>query len=269
MTLARRATHALLAAAAIAAIVAGIPTALWQLTTRLIGNRWPDVPLVELLTRPDDGTLLLGFLALVGAWAWLVLTLSILSEFLAALTHRPALRIQLPGFRLGRSIAAALVAMLLGAGPAVAGPAIGLSAAITTNPAEHGPAAALEPSGPIHVVGDRETLWQIAENELADPLRWREIFELNRDRPQPDGGRLTEASVLRAGWEPCSPPAGPSRACRRCRYGSSPVTRSGPWPRSTSATLTEPTRSSPPTVASPRPTGGCSRTPTSSGLDGP
>src|SRR5215470_1158509 len=45
-----------------------------------------------------------------------------------------------------------------------------------------------------------ESLWEIAENHLGDGRRYREIFELNKDRPQPDGSMLTIASLIRPGW---------------------------------------------------------------------
>ena len=45
-----------------------------------------------------------------------------------------------------------------------------------------------------------ESLWEIAENHLGDGRRYREIFELNKGRPQPDGSKLTIASLIRPGW---------------------------------------------------------------------
>lgn len=51
------------------------------------------------------------------------------------------------------------------------------------------------PAGRFH-----QSLWEIAERCLGDGRRYREIFELNKDRPQPDGGMLTIASLIRPGW---------------------------------------------------------------------
>ena len=45
-----------------------------------------------------------------------------------------------------------------------------------------------------------ESLWEIAVNHLGDGRRYREIFELNKDLPQPDGSMLTIASLIRPGW---------------------------------------------------------------------
>jgi hypothetical protein len=47
-----------------------------------------------------------------------------------------------------------------------------------------------------YVVGDGETLWQLAGSSLGDPRRWREILELN---PQLGAGsrRLVAGSVIR------------------------------------------------------------------------
>ena len=45
-----------------------------------------------------------------------------------------------------------------------------------------------------------DCLWDIAERTLGDPLRYKEIFELNRDRVQPDGRRLVDADLIRPGW---------------------------------------------------------------------
>ena len=49
--------------------------------------------------------------------------------------------------------------------------------------------------------GQRDYLYGIALRTLGDGARYREILALNRDRPQPDGGRLTDAlTPLRTGW---------------------------------------------------------------------
>ena len=53
---------------------------------------------------------------------------------------------------------------------------------------------------PRYVVQERDSLWRIAEARLGDPLRWREIYDLNHAVVQPDGGRLTEATLLHPGW---------------------------------------------------------------------
>ncbi len=46
----------------------------------------------------------------------------------------------------------------------------------------------------------RDTLWDIAERHLGDPLRWPEIFELNKGRAQPDGRELKQAHWIFPGW---------------------------------------------------------------------
>jgi len=45
-----------------------------------------------------------------------------------------------------------------------------------------------------------DSLWEIAEDHLGDGHRYREVFDLNAGRPQPDGGALTEPSLIEPGW---------------------------------------------------------------------
>ena len=45
-----------------------------------------------------------------------------------------------------------------------------------------------------------DTLSEIALRHLGSLTRWQEILELNRDRVQADGRRLTDPTALRAGW---------------------------------------------------------------------
>ena len=148
----------------------------------------------------------MAFLAIVGCGAWLVLTASIVSEIAAAVAGRPAPRIALSGFGWSRSIAAALVATMLGAAPAIAAPVAGPVTTVSAqqapgdNAAPDRPHDTHVPDGPVHVVAPRDTLWRIAEVTLGDPFRWREIYELNIGRVQPDGGRLTDSSDLLVGW---------------------------------------------------------------------
>ncbi|MGW4462607.1 LysM peptidoglycan-binding domain-containing protein [Micromonospora sp. NPDC004704] len=74
-----------------------------------------------------------------------------------------------------------------------------------------GSSPAAEPAGRYYVVGpgtagQKEYLYGIAVQTLGDGNRFREIIELNRDRPQPDGGRLTDPLDLRPGWILLLPP---------------------------------------------------------------
>ncbi|MFI5934098.1 hypothetical protein [Actinoplanes sp. NPDC051494] len=68
------------------------------------------------------------------------------------------------------------------------------------------------------------SLPQVAQRVLGDSQRWPELLELNEGRPQADGGAVTEAGQLKAGWALVLPegarsgeirfgtPPGPSRA---------------------------------------------------------
>ena len=201
MSAAVRIVRALGAGLVIFAVVAGIPVALWWLAAPQLGAVLDGGSVVEVLLRPDDGALLLSVLALVAGVAWLVLTVSIVGELGAAAARRPAPRIDLPGFRLGGAVAAALVAALLSTGPALADPGPPRAPVTATAPAHPGAAASTEAApGPEHVVAPRDTLWRIAEARLGDPLRWPEIYDLNAGRTQPDGEHLSEDTMLTPGW---------------------------------------------------------------------
>ncbi|MET7752826.1 hypothetical protein [Micromonospora sp. NPDC005367] len=63
--------------------------------------------------------------------------------------------------------------------------------------------------------GQRDYLYQIAVQTLGDGNRYREIFELNRDRRQPDGGTLADPlTALRPGWILELPPDAKGAAVR-------------------------------------------------------
>ena len=213
----KRVLRAGLAAAALLGILIGLPIALWLLGRPLLPTSFPTwEQIVAVLSRPDDGDLLLGFVVVVGAGAWLVLACSILFELVSVVLRRPVLRINLPGFRLSRGIAAGLIAALLGlsATPAFAAPATALPAAAATaplNPATAAPTDLLLPgdspgtAGPdgwaVYEVQTGDTLSAVAAAELDDPTRWPEIFTLNVGRPQPDGKHLENPDLIRPLWD--------------------------------------------------------------------
>jgi DNA-binding SARP family transcriptional activator len=70
-------------------------------------------------------------------------------------------------------------------------------------PATHRPATKASPASATrrrYTVKPRDTLWGIAERELGDPFRWHDLYRRNKDRPQPDGGVLTDPDLIRPGW---------------------------------------------------------------------
>ena len=53
----------------------------------------------------------------------------------------------------------------------------------------------------VHVVERGDTLSGIAAEELGDPYRYPEIFDLNVGDSQPDGRRLEDPNLILPGWE--------------------------------------------------------------------
>ncbi|GGU41242.1 LysM peptidoglycan-binding domain-containing protein [Streptomyces violascens] len=80
------------------------------------------------------------------------------------------------------------------------------------NPAP-APSAGTTPAGTPHrdTVRPGDSLWTIAEREYHDGSRYQEIFDANRDKPQPTGGQLTDPDELEVGWTLAIPaPAAPA-----------------------------------------------------------
>ena len=49
--------------------------------------------------------------------------------------------------------------------------------------------------------GYHDNLWDIAERHLGDGRRYTEIYQLNKDRAQPDGRQLELARLIQPGWD--------------------------------------------------------------------
>jgi LysM domain len=45
-----------------------------------------------------------------------------------------------------------------------------------------------------------DSAWSLAEKHLGDPMRWRELWDLNRHTVQPDGGRWNNQQTIAPGW---------------------------------------------------------------------
>ncbi|ANS79095.1 putative integral membrane protein [Serinicoccus hydrothermalis] len=48
---------------------------------------------------------------------------------------------------------------------------------------------------------NHDTLWDIADRTMGDPFRYKEIYQLNKDRVQPDGRKLQDADLIQSGWQ--------------------------------------------------------------------
>jgi len=215
----------LLAVILLAALTIGVPFAL----TLFLGLPIPHTrPSVSLLTGEISVMTILRFLSVMVWLAWLQLVWCVIVEIRAAVRNAgvPA-RVPLSGGT--QSIAHRLVtaALLLFSAAAALSPAVSnvmasqpaygvsaharfagqagggatavASAEVTTPQA---PRAQVEkfytvtpPQGRYH-----ESLWEIAQRHLGDGRRYKEIFELNKDVIQPDGSKLTIASLIRPGW---------------------------------------------------------------------
>jgi len=220
-------------------LLVGVPAALWVLVGWPLPHALPTwAELRSALTStgiPDE--VLVKALALVCWAAWAVLTASVTAEVVGVLRGRGSRRIPFAGplQTLAANLVAAIVLSLspvaspVAMAPPLAAAVVLPLAQVTVRPEPAAPPCGTtavqpevhafmaapedEPAFETYTVRRWDTLWGIADAHLGDPLRWPEVFELNRGRPQPDGGRLTEPGLIRPGWQlqiPLPRPATPS-----------------------------------------------------------
>jgi hypothetical protein len=206
------------------ALTIGVPIAL----VTVVGLPVPHtMPKLSALTSQLDVTAILRILSVIIWLAWIQLVWCVLVEVKAAASHdrsRPKVPLagatQSAAHRLVTAAlllftaAAALTPAVISHGPprpahSVSAPAMNTvtpATGVTGLTAAHVPQAHAAPnSDKMYLVKPpvgrfHESLWEIANNHLGDGRRYREIFELNKDRVQPDGSKLTIASLIRPGW---------------------------------------------------------------------
>ena len=213
------------------ALTVGVPIAL----ITVVGLPLPhSLPKLSALTSQLDINAILRILSVIVWLAWIQLVWCVLVEIKVAASktssHAEA-RPKVPLAGATQSLAHRLVtaALLLFTAAAALTPAVishgpprpahSVSAQLT--PAQVTPAVPVTPTGltaaqvpqshhtpnadKLYTVNPpvgrfHESLWEIAHNHLGDGRRYREIFELNSERVQPDGSKLTIASLIRPGW---------------------------------------------------------------------
>lgn len=202
------------------ALVIGVPAALWALVGWPLPRALPT--LAELRSGLEGGQVPDAFvvkgLALACWVAWAQVVACTVAEVTAWARGRGARRVPLAGpvqLWVRRLVAASSLAFGTGlpqlahAGLAAAPPPLvevlrppstsGIPAPVQPATTAAAPAPAEAPPL-MYTVQRRDCLWDLAERHLGDPFRWRELFELNRGRPQPDGSSLRNPDLLRRGW---------------------------------------------------------------------
>ncbi|MFB9840368.1 LysM peptidoglycan-binding domain-containing protein, partial [Actinoallomurus acaciae] len=219
-----------LAMAAVAALLLGVPFALLTFFGSPIPHKLPST---ETLTQRLDASALMHVLVIVVWLAWIQLTVCVLVEAYAEIrgVGVPA-RVPLAGGPQALAHRLVVAALLLFTATTAVMPVItGVRATHIqqhVNPPQHRePPRAAEPASAqdqgqgqdadnptlmeknavrkIYRVRPpagrhHESLWEIAEKCLGDGRRYREIYSLNKGKLQPDGTRLTMASLIRPGW---------------------------------------------------------------------
>lgn len=187
-------------------VVAGGPVVLFQV------GRMPDLAggLGAMLTRPDNGTLLLALLTLVGWVAWGAFTISVAVEAYAAASGH---RVRLPGLGATQSFAGGLVVAVsaLLAAQAGASQAAAQPVAVAATPAASSvadgdarPAQTLRAQA-VHVVRMGDDLWSIAKAHYGDGSQWKRIADANAEL-------IDDPHRIEAGWQLVLPGLDPQAA---------------------------------------------------------
>ncbi|MET9036972.1 BTAD domain-containing putative transcriptional regulator [Streptomyces mirabilis] len=203
---------------ALAAAVAGIPYVL----VIAVGAPWPGQvtsfdDLAGRLGQPISDPFVFKVLALVGWACWTYFTATVMREALWLLRRLPALvgdaallRRRTATLPAHRAAAALLVGTLLIALIGLWRLPVAHATVPATNPAAEPvaavaplhvpPARAAEPGHATYIVQPGDTLWDIAEQHLGDPLLWPKIYQLSCAVRQSDGRLLSDPDLIMPGW---------------------------------------------------------------------
>ncbi|MDX3262913.1 LysM peptidoglycan-binding domain-containing protein [Streptomyces sp. MI02-2A] len=199
------------------AALAGLPLLLLAWATPLVWAAGHD-DLTHLLTRQDTGAVFLLLLLALGWMGWAQFAFCTVRELIAQLRgltwHAPR------GLGASQRAAAVLIGgilVLLPTSSALASPAqasqpatavhLPLQGQTAQQPAAAGQTALSAASAgdtriyTVREVRPAESLWSIAERELGDGERWRQIAALNEGRTMADGQVFRANSFLQPGWQ--------------------------------------------------------------------
>jgi len=217
----------LLATVGIAGFVIGVPIALAAVAPIRVPSSVPSFGgVIDALSRPDDGNLLIGTLTVIAWLAWAAFALPVVVELIASLrgVRTPRLPLLAPAQRLAAGLVAtagllmtapAMTASAASAGDAAVVPAMTRvhlqdpdraqppgSASPDVEAATPAPPASMTAmtTHPSVTVARGDTLWDLAERHLGSGHRYTEIRDLNLGRAQPDGRALTDAHWIYPGW---------------------------------------------------------------------
>jgi hypothetical protein len=203
----------LLALLALIGLVVVVPIGLWALAGWPLPSSvsWSGVTDALGSSHVPD-TVLVNALAVVCWLIWIELLASVIVEAVALVRGRRASDVPLAGplqKMAGRLVAAVAILLVLSAaraeGPHAAAPRPLQvpGAAVVLDLTSTAPAAApvAQPGLPTYTAQARDTLWDIAEQHLSDPMRWQEIWNLNRDHQQVDGTQFTNPDLICPGWQ--------------------------------------------------------------------
>ncbi len=191
---------------ALGLVIVGAPVALAGWGRMPVG--WPAA-----LTRPDDGSVLLVALTLLGWLAWAAFTLSCAAEA-ARLVSSGRVRLRIPLLGGLQQLSTGLLLAVLALAPGSSGPqapaperVVALGAA--TLP-EIEPEPDEETADDTYSVAPGDDLWTVSERLLGDGGRWRELAEANPGKLADPTRPLTPGTRL-------SLPAPPAAAPRTVR----------------------------------------------------
>ncbi|MFZ6003060.1 MAG: BTAD domain-containing putative transcriptional regulator [Actinomycetota bacterium] len=214
----------LVALSALGALLGGVPWALVRFGRWPISG-WPTSDQIR-----DFGDTVVSDTAVfsvltVAAWlVWVLFVFSFVVEARAAVRGLQAHPIALAGpvQRSARLLVAAAVVGLTIQHNATSATALPRRAASATSPVPHSSqvvvaespsaeATSTEPEpvtdatlarAPVVItVGPGDTAWSLADTHLGDGMRWRDLWDANREVVQPDGRSWSDPQVIRVGWK--------------------------------------------------------------------
>ncbi|MFE5191668.1 hypothetical protein ACFRAC_34315, partial [Streptomyces sp. NPDC056628] len=213
-----RVLKATLSLIALTVAIAGLPLLLAWATPLIWAATHDD--LTHLLDRQDTGSVFLLVLVAVGWTGWAQFSYCTVRELIAQLRgrtwHAPR------GMGASQRAAALLIGSILVLLPtssalaseaqAAPAPTVGRMPGHTVQVSqETAPADQASPASPASTPASRtytvremrpaQSLWAIAEHELGDGERWREIADLNEGRTMADGTIFQANSFLQPGWQ--------------------------------------------------------------------